>query len=140
MSTITNSSGFGIGKMSELSAVNIETIRYYERIAIMPRADRTSGGNRQYGLEQLKRLTFIRRCRGLGFSLDEIRNLLAMVDKHDFTCSQVHQMTMQHLQSIKAKLTNLHRLQKSLTDIAAECSRGDVPECAVIDALFEVEG
>ncbi len=139
MHKITDRSGFGIGRMSQLSKVNIETIRYYERIAIMPEPDRTSGGNRQYGLASLKRLSFIRRCRELGFSLDEIRNLLTMVDRHDFTCSQIHQMTIEHLKTIKAKLSQLKRLQNSLTIMASECSKGDIPDCPIIDALFDLD-
>ncbi|VAW01507.1 Heavy metal resistance transcriptional regulator HmrR [hydrothermal vent metagenome] len=130
--------GYAIGEMSRATAVNIETIRYYERIGVMPKPDRTAGGNRQYSHDQLKRLFFIRRCRDLGFSLSEVRALLAMVDGQDFSCSQVHEMTIAHLGTIRQKLTSLQQLEKTLQQMAATCSKGDVPECPVIDALFEL--
>ncbi|MCB1719998.1 MAG: MerR family transcriptional regulator, partial [Candidatus Competibacteraceae bacterium] len=83
--------------MSKETGVNIETIRYYERIDLMPHPDRTEGGNRQFNHDQLKRLAFIKRSRELGFSIEETRGLLGMTDKSDFTCSQVHKLTMSHL-------------------------------------------
>ena len=127
-----------IGAMSQETGVNIETIRYYERIGIMPKPDRTEGGNRQYNHDQLKRLFFIRRCRELGFRIEEIRELLQMVDGDNFLCGEVHAMTMDHLNSVKKKLSDLRRLEKSLKTMAAECSKGDVPNCPVIDTLFSV--
>jgi MerR family mercuric resistance operon transcriptional regulator len=138
MNEITLARGYAIGELSHLTKVNIETIRYYERIAIMPKPDRTGGGNRQYNHEQLKRLSFIKSCRNLDFSLAEIRALLDMVDHNDFTCGEVHKMTISHLATIKTKLANLKRLEKTLNKMASECSKGDVPECPVIDALFEI--
>ena len=134
----TNTKGYAIGEMSRLTGVNIETIRYYERIGVLPRPDRTAGGNRQYNYDQLKRLFFVKRCRGLGFSLDEIRALLDMVDGQDFTCNDVHGMTVTHLASVRKKLQDLKRLEQALTDMAAECSLGDVPDCPIIDTLFEL--
>ena len=137
MTGMTKKTGYAIGEMSRLTGVKIETIRYYERIAIMPRPDRTAGGNRQYNHQQLKRLAFIRRCRGLGFSLDEIRALLEMVDRHDFTCNEVHRMTISHLENVQKKLAVLKRLEGSLRQMASQCSKGDVPECPIIDSLFD---
>jgi len=130
--------GYAIGAMSRNTGVNIETIRYYERIGIMPKPDRTQGGNRQYNLEQLKRLAFIKRCRELGFSIGEIRLLLEMVDREDFTCNEVHTMTINHLATIRKKQADLRQLEKALNSMAAECSRGDVPQCPIIDTLFEM--
>ena len=137
MKPITNKTGYAIGELSTQTGVKIETIRYYERIGVMPEPDRTQGGNRQYDHEQLKRLFFIRRCRNLGFGLDEIRALLKMVDAHDFTCSDVHDMTIAHLESIRTKLADLERLERVLQQMASECSTGDVPSCPIIDTLFE---
>jgi MerR family mercuric resistance operon transcriptional regulator len=137
MENTTNPRGYAIGEMSRLTGVNIETIRYYERIKIMPEPDRTRGGNRQYNHEQLKRLSFIKRARGLGFSIREIRALLDMADRQDFTCGEVHSMTVQHLGAVRDKITALRQLEKALAGMAAECSRGDVPECPILDTLFE---
>jgi len=138
MDKTSRNRGYAIGEMSRLTNVNIETIRYYERIAIMPKPDRTEGGNRQYNHQQLKRLFFIKRCRELGFNLKEIRALLEMVDRDDFTCNEVHQMTISHLATIKKKLVDLKRLERSLANMASQCSKGDVPDCPIIDNLFSI--
>ncbi len=138
MSDTRVTKGYAIGQMSRRTGVNIETIRYYERIAIMPKPDRSEGGNRQYNHPQLKRLFFIKRCRELGFSLKEIRALLEMVDRDDFSCHEVHEMTISHLGKIKAKLDNLKLLETSLRKMASQCSRGNVPDCPIIDTLFEL--
>ena len=138
MAEITSTRGYAIGEMSQLADVNIETIRYYERIRIMPKPDRTAGGNRQYNHDQLKRLAFVKKCRNLSFSLDEIRALLEMVDRNDFTCGEVHGMTISHLATVKTKLADLMRLEKTLSKMASECSKGDVPDCPIIESLFEI--
>ena len=137
-STNPDTAGYPIGKMSRKTGVNIETIRYYERIALMPKPDRTQGGNRQYNSDQLKRLFFIKKCRGLGFSIEEIRALLQMVDRQDFTCNQVHSMTIDHLENVKKKLSDLKRMEKTLKSMASQCSKGDVPECPIIETLFRI--
>lgn len=136
--TITKTRGYAIGEISRETGVNIETIRYYERIGIMPKPDRTEGGNRQYNHDQLKRLSFIKRCRELGFGIEEIRALLQMVDRADFTCAEVHTMTVDHLATVKKKVADLRRLEKALRSMAAECGKGDVPDCPIIDTLFSV--
>jgi MerR family mercuric resistance operon transcriptional regulator len=81
--------GLSIGALSQQSGVNIETIRYYERIGVMSSPKRNAGGYRIIGPDHLKRLTFVRRGRELGFSLDELRVLLRLVDGHSFTCAEV---------------------------------------------------
>ncbi len=139
MQRITKARGYAIGQMSRKTGVNIETIRYYERIGILPKPDRTAGGNRQYNEDQLKRLHFIRRSRGLGFSLDEIRGLFEMVDRKDFTCGEVHDLTVDHLASVRNKISNLKKLENALSAMVSECSRGDVPDCPILDTLFEAQ-
>jgi MerR family mercuric resistance operon transcriptional regulator len=127
---------FPIGALASQSAVNIETIRYYEKIGVMPKAARSAGGYRLYGAEHLKRLTFIRRGRELGFSLDEVRELLRLVDGHAYTCAQVRAMTLEHVADIHHKIADLRRLERVLTVIATQCSGKRIPDCPVIDALF----
>lgn len=129
--------GIGIGTMSGQTGCKVETIRYYERIGLLPDPPRSEGGHRIYGLEHLKRLTFIRRGRELGFTLDEIRTLLGLVDGGNYTCGEVRELTLEHLQETRKKIADLRRLEKSLAAIAAQCEGGSVPECPVIDALFE---
>ncbi len=136
MAEITNARGYPIGAMSRETGVNIETIRYYERIELMPKPDRTAGGNRQYTHDHLKRLSFIKRSRELGFIIDEIRAMLTMVDQDDVSCGEVHAMTMAHLGSVKNKIRHLKQLERALTNMAAECAAGDVPDCPIIETLF----
>ena len=138
MSEFTNARGYPIGEMSKRTGVNIETIRYYERIKIMPQPDRTAGGNRQYNYDQLKRLSFIKTSRELGFKINEIRALLEMVDEQDFTCGEVHELTIGHLASVREKIKGLRKLEKALVSMASECSQGNVPDCPILETLFEV--
>lgn len=81
--------GIGIGELSKRTGVNIETIRYYERNGVLPKPPRTEGGHRAYDSAFVKRLSFIARARQLGFSLEEIRSLLSLVDGSGFTCADV---------------------------------------------------
>ena len=94
--TVSRSVGLSIGELSRLTDVNIETIRYYERVGIMPPPPRTEGGRRTYAEDHLKRLTFVRRSRELGFSLDEVRALLGLVGGHTLTCAEVRNMARGH--------------------------------------------
>jgi MerR family mercuric resistance operon transcriptional regulator len=122
--------------LSRRTGCHIETIRYYEGIGLMPAPRRSQGGHRLYDEEQLKRLTFIRRARELGFSLREIRGLLALVDGGNYSCRQVEALTLEHLDEVRSKITDLKKLERTLADIASQCNGGRVPECPVIDALF----
>lgn len=129
------STSFGIGTLSDRTGVNIETIRYYERIGVMPEPPRTAGRQRIYDSGHIKRLTFIRRSRELGFSLDEVRALLALVDGGDYTCGEVHAMTLTHIADIGRKIADLRRMERVLKGMAAKCEGGDLPECPILDAL-----
>lgn len=128
-----------IGPLSEQTGCNIETIRYYERIGIMPPPPRTAGGHRVYREEHLKRLTFIRRSRELGFTLDQVRNLLLLVDGGNFTCDEVKATTLKHADDVRRKIADLKKLERVLKEMVSECDRGDVPDCPVIDALFQAK-
>ena len=129
---------FSIGALSERSGVNVETIRYYEKIGVMPLPARSAGGYRIYGHDHVRRLHFVRRGRELGFSLDELRGLLHLVDGHTYSCAEVHELTIRHLADIRQKIKDLRRLEKVMSDMAAQCSRDQVPQCPIIDALFEM--
>ena len=137
MPHVTASQALPIGEMSRRTGVNIETIRYYERIGVMPKPLRTEGGHRAYDADQLKRLAFIKRCRELGFSLGEIRALLDIVETGTNTCAEVHQMTMEHLANVRKKIRDLRGMEHALKEMAAECGRGDIPECPIVDKLQE---
>lgn len=128
--------GLSIGALSKQSGVNIETIRYYEKIGVMPAPPRSAGGYRLYAPDHLKRLGFVRRGRQLGFSLDELRGLLQLVDGHAYTCAEVHALTLKHLTEVRRKIADLRRLEHVMADMVAQCTEDLVPECPVIDALF----
>jgi len=129
---------FSIGVLAERSGVNIETIRYYEKIGVMPKPARSAGGYRVYGNDHARRLHFVRRGRELGFSLDELRGLLRLVDGHAYTCQEVHALTIEHLKDIRQKIADLRRLERAMSDMATQCTGDQVPECPIIDALFEM--
>lgn len=127
------------GAVSALTGCNIETIRYYERIGLLPAPPRTQGGHRIYGEDLIRRIHFIRRCRELGFTLDEIRNLLGLVDGNGYTCAEVQTMTLDHLESVRAKVADLKIIEKTLKQMVAQCKGDEVPECPIIDALSHAE-
>jgi len=126
-----------IGQLSERTNCKIETIRYYERIGLLPEPARSEGGYRLYEDSHLKRLSFIRRSRELGFTIEEIRGLLNLVDGGDFTCSDVKTITMEHVDTIRQKIADLKKLEKTLSSIASQCAGDATPECPIIDTLFE---
>lgn len=124
-----------IGVLSERSGVNIETIRYYERIGLLPAPPRSAGRHRLYGDAHRRRLVFIRRARELGFSLEEARTLLGLGGGHELTCGEVNALTRHHIGAIRAKIRDLKRLERMLSDLAARCEGENVPECPILDAL-----
>lgn len=128
---------FPIGALSAATGVNIETIRYYEKIGLMPAPPRNEGRQRIYDAGHLKRLTFVRRGRELGFSLDQIRELLGLVRGHDLTCGDVKTMTDTHVTDIRRKVKDLKKLERVLTDLSAQCGGDAVPDCPILDALLK---
>lgn len=140
MSAITNvarGESLTRGALAARTGCNLETIRYYERIGLLPPPPRSAGGYRLYGRDLLKRLNFIRRSRELGFALAEIRGLLRLVDGRKFTCAQVETLARDHVHEIRRKIADLRKFQRVLETMASQCSGGTVPECPIIDALFE---
>jgi MerR family mercuric resistance operon transcriptional regulator len=124
-----------IGEVSRLTGVNIETIRYYERIRMLPTPPRTASGRRVYGTADLRRLAFIRRARELGFSLDEIRALLRLGGPEKASCREVREIATHHLEDIRAKLRDLRKLERLLAKTVARCSGRMAPDCPVLDIL-----
>ncbi len=125
------------GQLSAESGCNIETIRYYEKIGLMPKPHRSAGGHRLYGREEAKRLTFIRRSRELGFNLAQVRGLLDLADSENFTCAEVRGLTSEHLLQVQEKIKDLKRLERVLKKMIANCVGRAVPECPIIDALYQ---
>ena len=124
-----------IGELSRLSGVNIETIRYYERIKMLPAPPRTASGRRVFGATEFRVLAFIRRSRELGFSLDEIRALLRLGAPGMASCREVKEIAAHHLEDIRAKLSDLKKLERLLAKTVSQCSGKTAPECPVLDIL-----
>jgi MerR family transcriptional regulator, mercuric resistance operon regulatory protein len=127
------------GVLSKRAGCNIETVRYYERVGLMPDPVRSAGGHRLYAEEHVRRLHFIRRCRELGFTVEEIRALLGLVDRRDYTCAEIRDISVAHVGAIRRKIKDLRRLEKTMSGMIQECDGGEVPNCPVIDALFETD-
>ena len=123
-----------IGEVSRLTRVSIETVRYYEKIGLLPEPQRTAAGHRVYLSDHLKRLTFIRRGRGMGFTLDDIRNLLGLVDG-GYTCGKMKAAALGHLDDIRRKIADLRRIEQALDETVAQCEGGAAPECPVVEVL-----
>ena len=121
--------------LARATGCNLETIRYYENIGVMPDPPRTVKGFRVYGEAHVRRLGFVMRMRELGFSLEEVRGFLTLVDGGTQTCAEVLERTKSHLGTVRAKISDLQRIEKVLAETAAQCSGDDVPECPVLDAL-----
>lgn len=124
-----------IGKVSIHTGCHIETIRFYEKEGLLPKPERTEGGHRLYSDTQVKRLVFIRRCRELGFSMEEIRQLLSIVDADLVSCKKVKAITESHIQDIRLKIKDLKKMEKTLTELSNQCSGKDIPDCPIIDVL-----
>jgi MerR family mercuric resistance operon transcriptional regulator len=124
-----------IGRLAAAAGVGVETIRYYERIELMPRPQRTESGHRAYEAAHLRRLAFIRRARELGFGIEDIRALLALAEPSRASCAQVKEIARTHLDDVRAKLVDLAKLEQILSDTVSRCSGGTVPTCPVLDML-----
>jgi MerR family transcriptional regulator, mercuric resistance operon regulatory protein len=125
-----------IGTLARRVGSNVETVRYYERIGLLPEPPRSLGGHRLYGEEHARRLAFIRRSRALGFSVDEVRGLLAVCDSGDYTCAEVKARTLEHRASVRRKIAALERLDDALSAIAARCAGDAGRDCPILETLF----
>jgi DNA-binding transcriptional MerR regulator len=125
-----------IGQLSIATGVKVVTIRYYEQIKLMPSSLRTEGNYRAYSREHLHRLQFIRRCRDLGFTLDQLRDLLNLSTQAGLKCAGVDRITDNHLKEIEHKISDLKRLAVELRRIKNRCSgKGIIADCRILEAL-----
>ena len=126
---------FSIGELAHTTGTKVETIRYYERIGLLPAPARTGGNYRAYAKYHLGRLSFIRRGRDLGFSLDKVRELLRLSDDRDRSCAEVDRIAGLHLIEVERKLADLAALRMELRQLVDQCRHGTVAECRIIEAL-----
>jgi DNA-binding transcriptional MerR regulator len=124
-----------IEQLGQATGTKIETVRYYEKIGLLPEPRRTAGNYRLYAAEHLQRLGFIRRARDLGFSIEDVRELLKLAAHGEQPCEEVDQLVARHLQATERKIEALTRLRRELRDTLTSCKGGRAAECRVIQAL-----
>ncbi|HJU19252.1 MAG TPA: helix-turn-helix domain-containing protein [Stellaceae bacterium] len=127
--------GITIGGLAKATGTQAETIRYYERIGLLPAPGRSSGNYRLYGAKDAERLAFVRRSRDLGFGIEDIRALLALAEKGDRDCGEVDAIARDHLADVERKITDLERLARELRRLIRQCHGGRISECRIIEAL-----
>lgn len=127
-----------IGNLSKKTGVNVETIRYYERIGLLDAPARTESGYRTFDERAAGRLRFIKRGRELGFSLDEVRTLVELADHPSQPCADVDRLVLQHLAEVRERIADLQRLEAELARLAG-CHDTTVSECRIVEALSGIE-
>ncbi|PKP88033.1 MAG: transcriptional regulator [Alphaproteobacteria bacterium HGW-Alphaproteobacteria-17] len=127
--------GLPIGALASRTGTKVNTIRFYEDIGLLPHAARTVSGRRSYGPEDVRRLSFIRSARGLGFSIDEIRSLTALAAGPEQDCAEVRALAARHLLAVDERLARMAQLRCELARIVELCDGGRVSECRVIEAI-----
>lgn len=124
-----------IGDLAKRTGTKINTIRFYEQIGLMPEASRTSGGRRTYGQSEVRQLGFIRHARELGFSIEEIRSLIALAANPDHDCEEATAIALRHLVSVENRIARLEALRDALTEATRSCDGGRIADCRVIEAI-----
>ena len=125
-----------IGQLAKQARVNRETVRYYERRRLLSRPSRWISGYRVFSDDAVRRLRFIRHAKMLGFSLNEIRELLTLRVSSAGACDRVHARTLAKIADIDAKIRSLRQMKSALTQLAATCERrGETSDCPILDSL-----
>jgi MerR family mercuric resistance operon transcriptional regulator len=138
MSKQTTTAGITVGQLARAAAVNVETVRYYQRIGLLPMPRRDFGSIRRYLADDLKRIRFIKRAQKLGFSLDEVALLLGLSDGRH--CAETKALAETRLAVVEEKIADLEAIRKAMKGLVAKCSKGSRGcGCPVIDALIEDE-
>lgn len=126
-----------IGDLAHDAGCTVQIIRHYEKIGLLPEPRRTSGNRRIYSEDQASRLQFIRHSRELGFSLDDIRQLLSFSDQPDQSCGTVDTIARQHLRSVQERMARLRSMERELKRMIQQCGGGVVAECRIIEVLAD---
>ncbi len=130
---------FSIGELSRRTGVKVPTIRYYEQVGLLDEPDRTEGKQRRYGIGELERLAFIRHGRELGFSIEDIRELIDLSGHPARPCESADRLARRQLASVRQRIASLRRLEKELQRIASSCAGETVGDCYVLRALADHE-
>lgn len=126
---------YTVGALAKASNTKAVTIRYYEKQGLIPAPPRTESGYRIFSDSDLDRLLFIRRSRHLGFSLDDIRDLLALTEQDDAPCDEVDQKVARQLSQVRERIRQLRALESELQRLSARCAGGSIEDCQIVDAL-----
>jgi MerR family transcriptional regulator, mercuric resistance operon regulatory protein len=133
---MAQSTAIQIGELARQTGCNVETIRYYERVGVLPRPPRSAARYRLYDSGDVRRLTFVRRARELGFTVDEVRALLVLsAADGENICSEVRELTARHLADVRAKIGDLRAMERVLSEAVRRCDADEVPGCPLIDTL-----
>jgi Cu(I)-responsive transcriptional regulator len=124
-----------IGALARATGTKVETIRWYESVGLLPAPGRTAGNYRAYDTAHLNRLSFVRRARDLGFSLEQIRALLDLAEQRERSCEAVDAIAREHLEEVERKIADLQALRRELDSLIGQCRHGSVAECGIIEAL-----
>ena len=129
---------YSIGEIAAAAHCKVETVYYYEKISLMPKPPRTEGGHRVYSLDHIKRLNYIRRSRELGFSINQITDLLTFIDEPNHYCGEVKAMAIAHSRDVQQKIDDLNKLKTALNKMVSQCKGKNykVEDCPIIDSLF----
>jgi MerR family mercuric resistance operon transcriptional regulator len=136
MSVSQSPKGLQRGQLARRTGANLETLRYYEKIGLLPPPPRSTSGYRTYDDTHERRLGFVLRARELGFSLDEIRVLLRLAEDREQPCAEASRVAASHLAEVRAKIADLRRMERVLKDVVAQCGDGTRPDCPLIESLF----
>jgi MerR family mercuric resistance operon transcriptional regulator len=126
--------GIPIGEVARRTGCGVETIRYYERIGLLP-APARRGRYRDYGAEDVRRLSFVRRARELGFSLDDARALLRLAARQPDACAEARSLAATHLADVRHKIADLRAMERALARSLRRCDAGEAPSCPLIENL-----
>lgn len=130
----------GIGELSRTSGCPVETIRYYERVGLLPPPVRSAGGHRIYSEAHLSRLIFIRQNRELGFPLADIRELMTLAENPDSQCGEALTVVRKHLSEVESKVAKLQKIRSDLLKMANNCESvclsAATSDCTIVESLF----
>ena len=129
-------SKLAIGALARRSECSIDTIRYYERMDLLPDVPRGSGGHRHYGNEHVRRLRFIRRARQLGLTLAEVRDLVARITRHSNDCRAMRALLKGHAQGVSRKIGELRQLEATLDQLLHACGDAELADCRLVEDLL----
>lgn len=128
---------FTIGHVARSAGCTVQAVRYYEQAGLLPRPERSNGNQRLYGKAEIRRLTFIRHARELGFTLDAIRDLLSLSDSPEQSCAAADAIARAQLVEVERRIDNLKALKIELRRMVAQCSGGRISDCRVIEVLSD---